>query len=132
MHERKSPVVFGRNNDLSMSIGESVLLIDDRANEAVRELISPIVGNRNALYDNAPSSVDVHPRPSLVIVIEYHRQAVSIEFKSLDIILCDEHLSLTILQNTVRMTINVVSCSKDAAITGPCHIDCYTLSIDSL
>lgn len=123
MFEWKGPVVFGRNDNLPMSIGESVLLIDDRANETVRELIRPIVGNRNALYDNAPSSIDVHPPASLVIVIEYHRQAVSIEFKCLDIILCDEQLPLTILQNTIRMTINVVSFSKEAAITGPCRID---------
>jgi hypothetical protein len=58
MLERKGPVVCGRNDNLSMSIGESVLLIDDRANESFRELLSPIVGRRNGLYDNTPFSID--------------------------------------------------------------------------
>ena len=34
-----------------MSVGESNLFIDDCLNESIRELCSPIVGNRNASYE---------------------------------------------------------------------------------
>jgi hypothetical protein len=131
MVEWRGPIILGRNDNLPMSIGESVLFIDDGANKSVRELIGPIVENRNALYDNAPFSIDVHPPVPGVIVIEYHRQAMRVEFKFLDIILCDEKLPLAASQNAVWIPFHLIP-SEPTTITGPYHLDFGTLGIGSL
>ena len=128
MLEGKGPVVFGWNDNLSVSIGESVFLIDNRANQPLRELLSPIVVRRNGSYDNAPFSIDVHPPLPGVILIEYRRQAVRIECQFFDIFLRDKQLPLTVLQNTVWMTINVVSLSKVATIACTWGRHCNTFA----
>src|ERR1700760_2508704 len=127
MCERKRAVVSGWNDNLSMAIRESVLAVDDRANQAVRELFSPVVGSRNGLYDDASFPINVHPSLAGVILIEDYRQAVRIKLQLLHIVLCDKQSPFAVLQNAVWMTINVVSLSKDATISRAWGVYCETL-----
>ena len=60
MFEWRGPVILGRDHNLTVSIGESIPSVDEDANESVRELFGPIVGNRDVLYDDAAFSIDVH------------------------------------------------------------------------
>jgi len=103
-----------------MSVGESNLFIDDCLNESIRELCSPIVGNRNASYDNAPFGIDVHKLVMGVIVIPYCRQMVRIESNFLDVVRCDEQVALAVLQHAVGISFNVIDPSKRAAMTVRC------------
>ena len=72
-NEWRGPVILRPKDYLSMSISESVLFVDHGANESVRELISPIVDTRNALYDHVPFSIDVHPPVPGVALMVYLR-----------------------------------------------------------
>src|SRR6516162_5665772 len=98
MVEWTAPVILGRNDNLSTSVGESDLFVDDYANESVRELFGRIVRNRNVLYDDAPLSIDVHKQLPRVNVMEYHSQAIRIEFKFLDVLRCDEQVPVVVLE----------------------------------
>ena len=132
LFEWTGPIILGRNDNFSFWIGESVLFIDDDANESLRELIGPIVNVQNALYDNPPFSIDVQELLPGRIVIEYRRQANRIESQFLHIILRDEQLALAVLQDTVGIIFNpTMSFLKGAGGTGPCRIACGTLGIDS-
>lgn len=129
MLEWGGPIILGENNNPALSIGESVLFIDDGPNESIRELIRPIVGNRNALDEDAASLIDVCPPMVGVIVIEYHSQAMRIEFKFLDIVRCDEALPSAVSQNAVWIRFHVIVTSEGATITDLCRLDFRTLGI---
>jgi hypothetical protein len=124
---------LGPDDNLSVSIGESAFFIDDYASESVRELLSPVVGDWNALNDSAPFSIDVHELVPEIIVIPHRCQTIRIEFKFLDIFLCDEQVPLTVLQNTVGITFNLTSALlKGAAMTDPFRLGCGILGGNSL
>lgn len=102
MYEWQGPLIHGRNDNLSASIGESVPFINHCANESIRELISRIVDRWDALYDNPASSIDVHPPvQGRIALTVYLRQAMRMKLEFLDIRLCDEESSLLTLLNTV-------------------------------
>lgn len=131
LFEWSGPVIPGRNHNPPLPIRESVFFIDDGAHQSLRELISPIVDYRNALYDHPPLAVDVHPPvPGLAAVTEYLRQAMRIEFKLADILLRNEQFSLAVSQNALRRV--ALTPSEPAASIAFWCLDFGALRIGSL
>jgi len=97
--EVECTVVLRGNHELPVAIREAVFSIPDDANQAIVEVVGPVVNLRDTPHQDAALAIDVHPTR---LWREYGRESVGVKVQLFQDIRRDRDVAGGIFANAVR------------------------------